>query len=359
MELKDFLISEYFETIRGRGGLTRDYARYHGGSFPVYSAGRETPLTHIDTWDHDGIFLSWTTNGYAGYVQQLEGKFSINADRGLLKPLRPELVDFDYCRMVMQPRLRALAIGRIIDGKKNEYTKVSPAVVAETIIPMPVDRHGLPDKKAQTKLARKYLKIEACQKEIETLQERLENSSIPISHDNPIAMLSIASSEYFSMQIGKRILKKDILTTGVPAYSANVNEPFGNVAKSNLKEFTKPSLLWGIDGIFDWSYKPAGEVFATTDHCGILYVKSEELDPEYIYYALKGSKEQYGFDRTYRASLENMKEVVSVPVPVDEKGNLSLKEQLRIASIHKKLQTIRLSLLEQLEQLANVEVLPD
>lgn len=356
MELKEFPISDFFETIRGRSGLTRDYARYHAGEYPVYSAGREGPLAFIDSWDHSGTFLSWTTNGYAGYVQTLEGKFSINADRGLLKPARPEVIDFDYCRMVMQPKLRALAVGRIIDGKKNEYTKLSPGVVADTMIAFPINKKGLPDKKEQQKLARKYLKIEAYQNEIEALYERVQLSAIPITHQQDIITLSIAQPEYFSLQIGKRILKKDIKDEGVPAYSANVHEPFGYVQKSNLSDFSKPALVWGIDGIFDWNYIPAGNVFATTDHCGLMYVVSDELDPEYIFYSLRGSKEEYGFDRTYRASLENMKEIVTVHVPVDKKGKIDMLEQRRIAGVHKKLQNIRAALLDQFEQLANVQV---
>jgi hypothetical protein len=42
---------------------------------------------HIDTHNYSGKFLTWATNGFAGYVKVISGEFSINADRALLKSL--------------------------------------------------------------------------------------------------------------------------------------------------------------------------------------------------------------------------------------------------------------------------------
>ena len=48
----------------------------------------------------------------------------------------------------------------------------------------------------------------------------------------------------FELSIGKRLLKKDMMSEGIPAYSANVSKPFGYVAASDLTGFTRPALLW-------------------------------------------------------------------------------------------------------------------
>ena len=78
----------------------------------------------------------------------------------------------------------------------------------------------------------------------------------------------IGDSTYFRTFIGKRLIKKDIQdpSNPIPTYSANVFEPFGWVKESNVEDFTCPSLIWDIDGVFDVQYIPAGERFATTDH---------------------------------------------------------------------------------------------
>jgi type I restriction-modification system DNA methylase subunit len=168
--------------------------------------------------------------------------------------------------------------------------------------------------------------------------------------------VTIDNESFFDLTIGERILKRDIFESGVPAFSANVNKPFGFVEKSNLDDFMQPSLLWGIDGTFDWGYVPEGVPFATTDHCGRLAIKEVTLYPKYVYYALKSTKDQYGFDRTYRASLKNMRQVVSIDVPVNEDGDFDVDAQIRIAERYEKLEKAKAKVLEQLEVLASVQI---
>lgn len=168
--------------------------------------------------------------------------------------------------------------------------------------------------------------------------------------------VSIENKDYFELMIGNRILKKDILEVGIPAYSANVNSPFGFTNKTNIDDFTKPTLLWSIDGIFDWAYIAEGIEFSTTDHCGSLRVLNEKLHPKYVYYILKSTKGKYGFDRTYRSSLKNMREDVTIDVPIDSSGEFDMAAQIVIADRHEKLEQVKLKALEQLEVLTSVQI---
>lgn len=351
MKYKEFPISKLFTTIRGKSYYTKGYAKKHAGMFPIYSAGRGAPLGYIDSFDHEGDFLSWTTNGYAGYVQVLNGKFSINSDRGLLVPIDKSSLDLDYCRLVLQPRLRSQAIGRIIDGKKNEYTKLSPTAVLDTVISVPVKKNGEPDKKAQEKLAAKYIKVEAFRNTFEDIIDLIKNSTFPVTSGNQTVSVTISDINLFSLQIGDRVLKKDIQISGTPVYSANVNEIFGYINSPKFKDFSRPALIWGIDGVFDWNIIPSNVPFHPTDHCGVLHVIDCRIDPEYVFYYLKGSKDQYGFDRTYRSSLENMREVVTINIPIDENGDFDILEQRRIAEKYKKMDSMKRVFLNQLEGL--------
>lgn len=171
--------------------------------------------------------------------------------------------------------------------------------------------------------------------------------------------IELSDSKIFEMEIGNRVLKKDIQQTGITTYSANPNIPFGYIEKSNLTDFSKPSLLWGIDGVFDWNYIEQDIEFATTDHCGRLIIKNDSLLPKYIYYALKSTKEQYGFDRTYRASLNNMSDVVQVEVPINKDGKFDINTQMIIADQYEKIENVKKNIIEQLKLLDAVQIALD
>ncbi len=84
---------EYFkvETIcnisRGRV-MSKNYLRNNKGEYPVYSSQTENDgrLGKISTYDFDGEYLTWTTDGaHAGSVFYRYGKFSITNICGLLE----------------------------------------------------------------------------------------------------------------------------------------------------------------------------------------------------------------------------------------------------------------------------------
>lgn len=144
--------------------------------------------------------------------------------------------------------------------------------------------------------------------------------------------ISLSDEKYFNLSIGKRLLKSDLFNdrantnAKIPAYSANVFQPFGFVEKTNILSFNNPYVLWGIDGNFDLTYKPKGEVFASTDHCGTIEILDDKISPEYILLILNLKKYEYGFDRGLRSNLVNVKRV-EIEIPVDDNGNFDLYTQ--------------------------------
>ncbi|MBZ0196870.1 MAG: N-6 DNA methylase, partial [Ignavibacteriaceae bacterium] len=158
--------------------------------------------------------------------------------------------------------------------------------------------------------------------------------------------VSLSDRTYFNLAIGRRLLKKDLFygkgnnRATIPAFSANVFKPFGYVEKSNISEFNNPFILWGIDGEFELSYKPKGEIFAATDHCGTIEVLDENLNPEFILLSLKLVKYQYGFDRGLRANLKNVGNV-SIDIPVNEKDDFDLETQKYLVDSEKEISTIQ------------------
>jgi type I restriction-modification system DNA methylase subunit len=162
--------------------------------------------------------------------------------------------------------------------------------------------------------------------------------------------ISLSDKRYFRMSIGKRVLKKELFHAergSIPLYSANVEpgKEHGWVKESNITDFSHPSLLWSIDSDFNISVRKAGEVFATTDHCGRLEILDPNLDPFYCQAAIVyGYGRTYGFDRVMRPSIRRMENVtLRVPVKADfsfdiesqkELGNefLAVQEAVAVAS---------------------------
>uniref|UniRef100_UPI001C04D72C restriction endonuclease subunit S n=1 Tax=Mesomycoplasma hyorhinis TaxID=2100 RepID=UPI001C04D72C len=79
-------VRELFEIKRGRTILKKEIEE-NRGKFPVYSSQTENngELGKINTFDFDGEYLSWTTDGYAGVIFYRNGKFSLTIHCGLLE----------------------------------------------------------------------------------------------------------------------------------------------------------------------------------------------------------------------------------------------------------------------------------
>ena len=170
------------------------------------------------------------------------------------------------------------------------------------------------------------------------------------------AEVSLGDSTLFDLRIGTRVLKKQCIAQGIRCISSNVQNVFGYVEHSTLlTSFEVPSLTWGIDGNFDWYFIKPGIPFHPTDHCGVLRIKTPMIDPEYLYYTLRATKNRSGFDRTYRANLENMQQV-SVAIPVGKGGTFDLQAQKRIAAKHQEIEKERSAAKQLLQEITCAQV---
>jgi restriction endonuclease S subunit len=120
----------------------------------------------------------------------------------------------------------------------------------------------------------------------------------------------------FEAFIGRRIVQKDIdnQKSGLPIYSANVFDIFGYTSKEFLKDFNSPSILWGIDGDWMVNYMEKDKPFHPTDHCGVIRVKTDDINSKYLTWALLQEGTKVNFSRTHRASTQRVK-ALSIKAP--------------------------------------------
>ncbi len=166
----------------------------------------------------------------------------------------------------------------------------------------------------------------------------------------------LGDAALFDLRIGQRVLKKDCLTEGVPCISANVNDIFGYIAETTLiRDFNVPSLTWLIDGNFDWYLIESGLEFHPTDHCGVLRILHDDIDAGYLFHTLKATKEQPGFDRTYRANLGNVARI-GVAIPTCDDGSFDVVRQRELAVMYIQIEEQRGRSMSWLKEIANVQV---
>ncbi|MFS1033058.1 N-6 DNA methylase [Enterococcus casseliflavus] len=59
-------------------------------------------------------------------------------------------------------------------------------------------------------------------------------------------------------------------------------------------------------------------------------INKEEILPEYIYYSLKNIKKKYGFGYTIKCNKDNLEKYITLEIPVDEDGNISIEYQREV-----------------------------
>lgn len=169
--------------------------------------------------------------------------------------------------------------------------------------------------------------------------------------------VSLSDKALFTLSLGKRLLKKDFITAkgDIPVYSANVFEPFVYTDKSNITDFSKAYVLWGIDGEFSFNVMERGTIFASTDYCGTIKILDDQIDPYYLAYIMEETRHKYGFDRGLRASLTNMK-AFNIDIPIKPDGSFDLDAQKSLAESLLCLRQTRKTIYEKMTQLMTQKI---
>lgn len=89
-----------------------------------------------------------------------------------------------------------------------------------------------------------------------------------------------------------------------------------------ITDFSKNSVLWGIDGDWMVNYIKKNTPFFPTDHCGVIRVDEKALNPHFVMYMLEIAGRRAGFSRSYRASIDRIEGLTIPAVPLKEQNSL-------------------------------------
>lgn len=142
--------------------------------------------------------------------------------------------------------------------------------------------------------------------------------------------LTLSDKAKFVVSIGQRVLTSELVSDGtIPVFSANVFEPFGYVNKLLIEDFSSDSILWGIDGDWMVNYYAKEQPFYPTDHCGVLRILTDEVNPRYMAHVLEKEGRKMNFSRSYRASIDRV-EGITFTVPGIEVQNDAMDKVLEL-----------------------------
>lgn len=131
-------VKRQFEVSRGRVIANTDLI--DNGNYPVYSSQTKHKglLGKIDTYDYDGEYISWTTDGvYAGTTFVRKGKFNATNICGLLKPKNNVNIDyFGYLfSHIIPPNKRPDTNGaKIMSNEMKNISFIIPPFEEQTAI---------------------------------------------------------------------------------------------------------------------------------------------------------------------------------------------------------------------------------
>lgn len=362
----DFPLSQLFDIERGQSRYTKRYGNTHKGKFPVYSASNIAPLTHIDSYDFDGDYLTWATNGFAGYIKIISGKFSINADRGLLKP-KVDNLNIKYIKAKLEPVLRELAKGRKGDHGEAEFTKVYPSMLERLSISMPVDANGEIDIAAQNEAVEKITSVEEIKEKIEEHEEKIYKLNVEIAATEAKTIeVPLTDKNYFDLRRGKRITKTviDKNKGSIPVYSSSKNEGsvLGFISEKYLVEndlvlYTKPAVLFNLDGSVGYCFIRNDQKYSFIDVVAALMPKKDNIDLEFLLYKLREEILKTGADYRSKLYFNKIKDyALSIQIPVDANGEPDLQEQQRIARMYKKVGGVKTEINSELEKILETQI---
>lgn len=350
---KQFRIDELFECKLGNPAYTRRYGEKNSGEFPVYGASNHAPLTNISTYDFNGRYLTWARNGFAGFVKSHDGKFSINYDRGILIP-KSDVVDVEYVRIVLEPMLRKIAVGRRDHDGKDEFTKLYLSTMQEQLIFVPVDDEGRPASDAQREIIERA-------KTLDDLKRQLEEIEMAVA-DVSIALPSAAEEHYegcikdfFNVIKGAAKYTNSYILTNPGPYPVFSSQTTGDGVMGRIAtyDFDEECITWTTDGVHAGTVFRRDGKFSMTTHCGALLLKNEfagKISYSYVLSILKNQLKKAAVgEQNKRVTVATIGRL-KVKFPVVH-GELDIELQREIAAENEKVDRIKREVVSQIQAL--------
>ena len=321
---------------RGRV-ISKDYINSNQGIFPVYSSQTENngELGYISTYDFDGEYLTWTTDGAnAGSVFYRTGKFSITNVCGLIKISDTNILT------------RFLYFVLYVEAKKHvNYGMGNPKLMSNVMAKIKVPLPPLPIQDEIVRILDKFTELTAELTARKQQYEYYRDQLISFRNDMPLVELGKLSTDMYR---GAGIKRDEVSSEGTPCVRYGEIYTTYNVwfdkcvskTMSGSKTFEYGDILFAITGesveeiAKSCAYVGNEKCFAGGD----IVVMKHEQNPKYMAYALSTTMAQKQKSKgrikskVVHSNIPAIKEI-KIPIPFPKDIAKSLAEQQRIVDI--------------------------
>lgn len=355
-------LSELASLRRGRV-MSKGYFVDNIGEYPVYSSqtANSGMIGSIDTFDFDGEFVSWTTDGAnAGTVFYRTGKFSITNVCGLIKINDNSPLNYKY-----------LFYWLSIEAKSHVYSGMgNPKLMSHQVekIPVPIPCPNNPEKSLaiQSEIVRILDKFTALTAEL-TAELNMRKKQYNyyrdqlLSFDNEdVPHLPMGQKDIGEFIRGGTFQKKDFMDAGVGCihygqiytyygtYTKKTKTHISAALAKKCKKAQKGNLIIATTSENDEdvckavAWLGSDDIAVSSDAC----IYKHNLNPKYVSYyfqteQFQNQKRQYITGaKVRRVNADNLSKIL-IPVP-------SMAVQERIVSILDKFDTLTNSITEGL-----------
>ena len=318
-------LGEVCDLIRGKV-YSKDYLKNNPGDYPVYSSqtANNGELGRISTYDYDGEFLTWTTDGaYAGTIFHRKGRFSITNVCGLIKIQSGLLI------------IRFLYYWLSLKAKDYVYQGMgNPKLMSNQMETIPIPIPPLPIQQEIVRILDTFTEL---QKELTAnLQTELDARKKQYAYyrDCLLNFEGVDGVEWKKLGevcdlIRGKVYSKDYLKNNpgdYPVYSSQTANN-GELGRISTYDYDGEFLTWTTDGAYAGTIFHRKGRFSITNVCGLIKIQSGLLIIRFLYYWLSLKAKDYVYQGMGNPKLmSNQMEMILIPIP-------PLPEQRRIVAI--------------------------
>ncbi len=365
IEVEWKVIDELASLRRGRV-MSKGYFIDNIGEYPVYSSqtANNGEIGSIDTFDFDGEFVSWTTDGAnAGTVFYRTGRFSITNVCGLIKINSEIPLNYKY-----------LFYWLTIEAKKHVYSGMgNPKLMSHQVgkIPVPIPCPNNPKKSLaiQSEIVRILDKFTALTAEL-TAELTTRKKQYNYYRDR---LLSFKEGEVEWKTLGdvtKKWYSGGTPTAGNPEYYVNGKIPWlrtqevkftdisatdvkiteAALKNSSAKWIPKNCVIIAISGATAGRSAINKIPLTTNQHCGCLEIDSKKALYRYVFHWVSFNYESIKvLGQGARGDLNStIIKNFKLPIPYATNPEKSLQEQAKIVAVLDKFDALTNSISEGL-----------
>ena len=360
INFKEEEIGKLFDFPSTNSKITKEFCNNNIGEIPVYASSKDEisvlgyikdNIPNIKYYDN---CLSWNRNGSVGYVFIRNHRFTTNEDH------RAFVIKDEYNNVLSKEYLKEIIELNLFKNGFSFLNKCGLDKIKPVKILIPVDEKGIFDLNIQNIIVNDILEINKTKSKISAYKKQIEELNVEIETTGIITK-EVQLNKVLDFPAIKGLTKSfiDQNIGEIPVYGGRINEePIGFI-KDNLPnvKYFKDCLAWNREGSVGYVFWHKDK-FSTNDHHRPIHIKSiyeKFLDKNFLRFELQKTIMKEGFVWSKTASKEKV-EKLSIPIPINSKGEFDLEAQKEIAEKYRKIEQIKKSISAELDKIANIEI---